>query len=391
MLCNQGFSIWNASDNFRTFMNQNKPKMKTFFYTLFLSLFPFMIAAQSVFSVNGLSIAAPNHDDVEKFVEFIEKELGPAGINTLVLRVDYNYAYKSRPQLQNENPLTEKDVKKIVMASKKHGIEIVPQINLFGHQSWHSNLGKLLEVYPEFDETPHVKLPEKYEWPNEDGLYCKSYCPRHPEVHDVVFDLMDEIMEVFEAKAFHAGLDEVFYIADPKCPRCKGADPAALFAEEVTTLSNHLEEKGSRLWIWGDRLIDASTADLGMWEASMNNTARAIDMIPKTVVICDWHYERAIPTPAYFALKGFDVIACPYRKAKVAEAQVKMMSDFKHNSTPETSEKFLGVMHTVWSSAEKFLEEYYNPTANDERGSPVDCFKAMTNAVKKIDEQNSEN
>lgn len=366
--------------------------MKKILYSLFIALlYPFMIQAQSVFAVNGLCIASPDHDGVEKFVAFIDKELAPAGINTLVLRVDYNYAYTSRPELQNENPLTEADVKKIVSVSKKHGIDIVPQVNLFGHQSWHSKLEKLLEVYPEFDETPHVTLPEKYEWPNEDGLYCKSYCPRHPGVHEVVFDLMDEIMEVFEAKAFHAGLDEVFYIADDKCPRCKGADPAALFAEEVTTLNNHLEANGKKLWIWGDRLIDASTADLGMWEASMNNTARAIDMIPKTVVICDWHYERAVPTPAYFALKGFDVIACPWRKPKVAEAQVQMMFDFKNNSTPVTSEKFLGVMHTVWSPASRFLEEYDNPPAADERGSQVDCFKAMTGAVKKLEGQVSKN
>gem|GEM_PF-6484583 len=43
----------------------------------------------------------------------------------------------------------------------------------------------------------------------------------------------------------------------------------------------------------------------------MNYKARFIDLIPKSVVICDWHYEKAYPTPAYFAIKGFDGIACP--------------------------------------------------------------------------------
>ena len=124
----------------------------------------------------------------------------------------------------------------------------------------------------------------------------------------------------------------MFYIADDKCPRCKGLDPAVLFAGEVNLINKHLEEKGARLWIWGDRLLDGSVTGMGMWEASMNNTEKAIDLISKSVVICDWHYEKAIPTPAYFALKGFDVIACPWRKPKVAESQVQMMADFKHNS-----------------------------------------------------------
>jgi hypothetical protein len=46
--------------------------------------------------------------------------------------------------------------------------------------------GNLLVKYPEFDETPEVKMPEVYKWPNADSLYCKSYCPLHPKVHGVV-------------------------------------------------------------------------------------------------------------------------------------------------------------------------------------------------------------
>src|SRR5690606_41157923 len=94
-------------------------------------------------------------------------------------------------------------------------------------------------------------------------------------------------------KEFHAGLDDVFYIRDDKYPRCSGRDKAELFAGEVTKISNHLQQNGRTLWLWGDRLIDGKQTGLGMWEASMNNTHRAVDMIPKEVVICDWHYDRA--------------------------------------------------------------------------------------------------
>jgi hypothetical protein len=53
---------------------------------------------------------------------------------------------------------------------------------------------------------------------------------------------------------------------------------------------------------------------LGMWEASYNNTARAIDLIPKDVMICDWHYERPDQSPVLFAMKGLQVVTCTYRK-----------------------------------------------------------------------------
>ena len=360
--------------------------MKKLLYALLLLVF-FGIStqAQSSFTVNGLCIAAPRTAQLDEFVAFIDNEIAPAGINTLILRVDFNYAYESRPELSDKNPLTKEQVKQLVAVCKKNQIKLIPQVNLLGHQSWASTLNKLLAVYPEFDETPQVKIPEKYEWPNDDGLYCKSYCPLHPGVHEVVFDLIDEIVEVFEANAFHAGMDEVFYLADEKCPRCAGKDPAQLFAGEVTKLSDHLNTNEAQLWIWGDRLIDATTSGIGMWEASMNNTWRAVDMIPKSVIIADWHYEKALPTPAYFSLKGFDVVACSWRKPQVARDQVRMINELQQNATPEMKENLLGVMHTVWSSAENFMDAYAKHKATDiDIESDVACFKAMTLAVESL-------
>src|SRR4030042_145752 len=68
-----------------------------------------------------------------------------------------------------------------------------------------------------------------------------------------------------------------------------------------------------QLWIWGDRLMDGKTTGIGEWEGSYNNTHRAVDMIPKDVMICDWHYERPDQTPVYFAMKGLSVVTCPWR------------------------------------------------------------------------------
>ncbi len=364
--------------------------MKLFFTFCLAFSGLFITHSQSVFEVQGLCVAVPEPGGLDGFVKFIDSELAVNGINTLVLRVDFNYMYESRPELRGENALTRSQVKKLVTVCQKNNINLIPQINLLGHQSWHSKVTKLLEVYPEFDETPHVELPEEYKWPNEDGLYCKSYCPLHPQVHKVVFDLVDEIMEVFEASAFHAGMDEVFYLADEKCPRCGGKDAAELFAGEVTKISTHLGEKNRRLWIWGDRLIDGETTGIGMWEASTNNTASAIDMIPKTVVINDWHYERADPTPAYFAAKGFDVVACPWRNPQVAKDQVSMMYSFRRNATPVMANRFLGVMQTIWSSAEDFMNNYYGKVPDtDQRGSQVESFKAMVSSIHNLEDNRS--
>ena len=345
------------------------------------------VALDSILPVRGLSISIPSRAALDSFITFIRNELVPRKVNTLIIMVGYNYQYRSHPELAEENSLSITEVKSIVEACKQHNIRIIPQINMLGHQSWANKTGMLLQKYPQFDETPHVKMPEKYAWPNADGLYCKSYCPLHPDVHKVIFDLVDEICEVFEANAFHAGMDEVFYIGDDKCPRCSGKDKAELFAGEVRIIRDHLAKNKRELWIWGDRLLDGKTTGLGMWEASFNNTHRAIDMIPKDVVICDWHYERADQTAVYFAMKGFNVIACPWNKPAVAVEQVNNIVAFRKHSTPQMKKRFLGVMETVWSPAHSFLRDFYKPSDNNPVADPkkdntaANSFKAMYKVI----------
>jgi N-acetyl-beta-hexosaminidase len=329
------------------------------------------------FPVRGLCINAPRPGELKAFIDFIENELAPRKINTLILQVEYNYSFTTHPELADSDALSENDAKVIVEACRKHSISIIPQINLLGHQSWASKVGNLLRVYPEFDETPWVKMPENYKWPNDDKLYCKSYCPLHPGVHEIVFDLVDELCAAFESEAFHAGMDEVFYIGEDKCPRCSGKDKSELFAGEVTLIRNHLNEKKRKLWIWGDRLLDGNTSGLGEWEASINDTHRAIDFIPKDVVICDWHYERAEPTAVYFAMKGFDVVTCPWKNSEAAVVQAEDMERWRANSSPEMAKRFLGMVQTVWSGTGQFIGGFNNPASEKDKITPGNCFRRL--------------
>ncbi len=358
---------------------------KIYLFLAVLLVFSTGIQAESPYPVRGLCVSAPSPNNVDEFVDFINTELAPSGMNLLILRIDYRYQYKSHPELVGNNPYSESDVKKLVKVCQENDIRLIPQINLFGHQSWHGTVGKLLEVYPEFDETPDIKLPAdgEYEWPNPDGLYCKSYCPLHPDVHDVVFDMVDEICDAFESDAFHAGLDEVFYIGHENCKRCYGHDKAELFAGEVTKIRNHLSHTDRELWIWGDRLIDGKETGIGLWEGSYNNTHRAIDMIPKDVVICDWHYERPDPTAVLFAAKGLPVLTCPYRSAEIAIEQEKLMRNLIAGATRDMKPKYMGMLQTCWGSAEGFMRSYKG-TGNQERvDKSAECFKELAKVWNK--------
>jgi Glycosyl hydrolase family 20, catalytic domain len=350
-----------------------------------------------LFQIRGFCIGAPAPKGVDRFVKFINDELAPRGVNTLLLLVDYNYQFESYPQLRDSDALSKPDVKKIVAACRKYKIRIIPQINMLGHQSWANHTGKLLQQFPQFDETPWIKMPENYVWPNPENLYCKSYCPLYPGLHDVTFAVIDELCDAFETDAFHAGMDEIFYLGEDKCPRCSGVDKAELFAGEVTSLRNHLALKNRELWIWGDRLINGKMTGIGFWEASYNYTWRAINMIPKDVVICDWHYERPDQTPVYFAMYGFKVITCPWRTPPTAVIQADDMAKFRKYATPEMKPRYYGMMQTTWMGTDGFIDGFNGQMSGEALGAvhpdnsaytPWDTFRALYKRMDELEKAN---
>jgi hypothetical protein len=329
--------------------------------------------------IRGLHLMAPAKKDLPAAVQFIREVLPKEGVNTLVLEFDYNFNFQSRPEFSDAAALGKAEVTELVNACREKGIELIPQMNCLGHQSWAKHNGKLLQKHPELDETPG-KFPE-----NKD-IYCRSYCPLHPQVHAIVFDLMDELASACAAKSFHVGMDEVFILADPDCPRCQGKEPARLLANEIKTLNDHLKSTHRRTWLWGDRLLDGKALKLGKWEGSENNTASAIDLVPKDVVICDWHYEKAGETPRLFAEKGFDVVACPWRKPNVALDQLKQIRALRAEAGSTAGPHALGVMQTTWGGFSSFVHacEALKSGEPVEKGpsEAAHCFSTLFKALR---------
>lgn len=331
--------------------------------------------------VHGLHLSAPSKADIDTALEFVRQDLPGVGVNVLVLEFDYNYDFQSRPEFSDSEALGRAELHRLVLACREQSIELIPQINCLGHQSWSSRNGRLLQLHPEFDETPG-------KYPENEGIYCRSYCPLHPEVHTVLFDLIDELVRDCEARAFHVGMDEVFILADPDCPRCAVKEPAEIFAGEVRTLHDHLAELGCRMWMWGDRFLDADTTGLGKWEASANGTAKAIGHVPHDVVICDWHYNRAAETPRYFAERGFDVVACPWRKEDVALEQLAHLRKWR-DTDRAASRHILGMLQTTWCGFRPFVQAYRALEAGEESPSTrnatesAQCFLASARTWQK--------
>ncbi|NQU11444.1 family 20 glycosylhydrolase, partial [bacterium] len=187
------------------------------------------------------------------------------------------------------------DVADLARFARGLGLDPVPQQNLYGHQT-ETNLTR---VYPELQEVPGD---------------LTVYCPSHPQTHQIVGEIVTELLDLFEPLFFHMGHDEVQFKGMGQrigvCPRCSSRPPARVFAEDVARISGVATRRNVRSMLWGDLLIPLEF-DSGNVNGGDGRVYQAIDLIPRDLVIVDWHYHPGedYRSTTFFRQQGFSVLS----------------------------------------------------------------------------------
>lgn len=295
----------------------------------------------------GIILTAPLTNEVDNTVKFIDEYLAPNGCNLVVMQIRYRYQFQLHPECQGYDPLSKEDVKKIVAVCRKNNIRLVPKMNLIGHQSGLPNTPTdgilhghheripdirdgLLRAYPEFDEEP-----------DKPAFYSRSLCLTNPLVKIILFDLIDEILDVFESDGLHIGCDEAVGIG--KCPECSKVPNAKLFGDWVTAIHDHIAKRGAQLMIWGDGFLNAEETGYIGFGASNTFSDTAINTVPKDIIMCDWHYDffDTYPSVNIFALKGFKMMISPWFNNKKASAFINYAKEYDRGHIE-------GLLMTTW-------------------------------------------
>jgi len=218
--------------------------------------------------------------------------------------VDYQESFPfSKNSIHCENGrgswLTQHEIKELIDYCERYGIEIIPEVPSFSHSDY------LLLA--------HKELAERAEDPTPD-----TYCPSNPKSYELLFDILDETINLFKPKMIHIGHDEVYSIG--LCDKCKGKDPARLYADDITKIYTFLKERNVETMIWGDQLLNAIAKDGRTWGGSLQiivdeKTGRlkhvvpaihpSIDMVPKDIVIMNWYWGVIGDSDKLFHDKGF--------------------------------------------------------------------------------------
>jgi hexosaminidase len=263
----------------------------------------------------GIKLYLPGHGNIPYFKRFVRDVMALYKYNTIILEMnaamrfdrhpelntgwielgkDLNYSRRDRSwgpgrQFQDsanadtaDGGILEKDeVAELVDFVRKHHIEVIPEIPSLTHSYY------LLTRHRELAEIQDA------EWPD-------TYCPSEPNVYPLLFDVLDEYIDVIKPETIHIGHDE-WRMPLGVCPRCKGKDPTDLFAADLNRIYSHLREKGVGTAIWGDHLIEQLRGKKIKHVPNPRGTPydmpgglsveQVKKLIPKDILIFNWFWD----------------------------------------------------------------------------------------------------
>lgn len=130
--------------------------------------------------------------------------------------------------------LTHEELAEIIDYCRERHMEIIPEVPSLCHVDY------LLYNHPELAELPDDPLPN-------------NACPSNEDYYKLIFDVLDEVIDVFRPKRINICHDEAYVYGH--CPRCKGKSGAELFGRHIVRLHDHLASRGVRTMVWGDGII----------------------------------------------------------------------------------------------------------------------------------------
>ena len=113
-------------------------------------------------------------------------------------------------------------------------IEVVPEVPSLSHSEY------ILVAHPELREC-------------DDEPFAATACPSNPDLNKLVFELYDEVINVFEPKSLHIGHDEWWNVCI--CDKCRDKDPNELYVNNVLESYNYLKHRGIKTYMWADKLV----------------------------------------------------------------------------------------------------------------------------------------
>ena len=270
----------------------------------------------------GVHVALPSRKDLGFLKSLIKNLIVPMRYNSIILQISGVMRYDNFPEINEmwlkacenyekglwprpahygfvgRDILEKSEVSDLCDYIRSFGLDVIPEI-----QSW-SHTQYITTAYPELAEVPEgeIKTSKVIDSYAEDirpaQFYKHSMCPSHERYYDVIFGILDEVLEVVKPQKYvHMGHDEIYELCI--CEKCKNLNAGDLYAKEVTTLNNYIKSKNLTMMIWSDMIQERSYKSLS-----------AINKLPKDVIMLDfiWYFHLDQDLEDNLLNHGFNVV-----------------------------------------------------------------------------------
>ena len=313
----------------------------------------------------------------EKWEEFCEDVGRYSGRTNEIQR---GYAW-NKNSIHYENGdasyITKDECRELSRYCRARGIEIIPECPSLSHSDY------ICHAYPEVAELSIDPYPD-------------TYCPSNPRSYEILFDVLDEVIEVFMPRRINIGHDEYYLCA--LCDRCKGKDPVDLYVGDVKKIKDYLDGKGVGVLMWGDKLIKARNHKghkFGAWydenekhpEYSIPNMTACVDKFPKGITYLHWYWVfgthlddeyHARNYPAVFG--NFEPFECEDFRTRIKRGMRGAFVSNWGSSEPEYMQRNLQYFNLVASAYALWSDTYDNCDADALKVLTYDALYKMHNA-----------
>ena len=255
-------------------------------------------------AIRGMHLPLRCRSDLGLIEELI-RCMGLYHYNLLILEAFDAIRYDEHPLASAPDAYDKATVRRLVGLATRHGLEVVPGINSLGHaQEWLFQPYRLARL-AEFKDI--VEDPARPEVRRQ-----RTLCPSNPRTRELLFGIYGELLDLTGAQRFFVGLDEAFDWG--VCDRCKGRDPAALFAGHTNALHAYLKGRGVDMIMFQDMMLEEGKWPLGV-PCHSHGTASAAEKIPREgLLMCCWQYTTDTEYPAFkhFLDMGFRCVGASW-------------------------------------------------------------------------------
>lgn len=247
------------------------------------------------------------------------------GFNVVILKVNLAIKLKNTANFASQWAYSIDDIKEIIRTARDAGMEIIPEVNLLTNQ-------QLLML-----KIDKILM-----------LNDADYDPNNPRVYDIVFPILDEIIDIFRPKYIHIGHDEALNATRKKTMVRSSGRPLMPdeFLYDTIKIYNYLKKRNIKTIMWADMLLDPDIYGEKYQPAEVNGSngfAAIANMLPKDIILCDWHYSSKGPDfPSYtdFQKKGFTVWGATWKDSDTINAFSQYVAKYARKNE--------GMIATTW-------------------------------------------